>query len=662
MAIGREQLSAPPVTGSARTQERGITRRSVLLGLCLAGLLCAVTPYNDYVVENTFMAGNHFPVGAVAVLLLMSALNLVTQRLRGRPLLSARELGVVYILIMVTSGIPSSGLLRYLIPTLPTPHYFAGAGNQWERAIWGHIPDWLGVSGTPANWFFEGMPEGASVPWGAWWTPLSRWLILVGAVWLMMICLSALVRKQWADQERLAFPLVQFPLEVLRDTGRGPSAWFFGNRLVWLGASIVLLVHVINGVHAYYPSVPGVPTSTSMDSALADRPWAAAVPVRFNLYFSVIGFGYLLSSEVAAGFWFSVILMKAQAILLSLVGYEGTSAWGGAITEIGNREQMGALLMVAGMLLWFLRGTLASAFKRIFARAPGGDDGGEPLSYRFAALGLVAGMGITFAWLVWAGMTPVFAAAFLVFFLAICLVLTRIIAEAGLLMVQFSFKPVDYLLMLGGTTALGPANLTVLAFVDTVLTFDLRECLMPSVLNGFRMAEQSGVSTRRLSKVIGAAAVFALVVTIPVFLMTFYKLGAVVVDRNGTLTGLPREFFTELASRLETPSHPSGMEYLWMLVGAVAVAVTSWLRLTFVWWPIHPLGLVMGTSYATRNLWFSLFLGWLFRMLTVRYSGLRGYLRFRPLFMGIVMGDVLGALLWDIVGFVTKVGIMVTLD
>ena len=657
MAIDRQQAR----TG-AREGNRGITRRSVLLGFGMAGLLCAVTPYNDYVVENTFMAGNHFPVGAVAVLLLLSALNLAAQRLRGRSFLSARELGVVYILIMVTSGIPSSGLLRYLIPTLPTPYYFAGMGNQWERLIWGHIPPWLGVSGAPANWFFEGMPEGASLPWGAWWTPLSRWLILVGALWLMMICLSALVRKQWADQERLAFPLVQFPLEVLRDTGRGPSAWFFGNRLVWLGAGLVLLVHVINGLHAYYPSMPGIPTSGSMDSVLVDRPWAAAVPVRFNVYFSVIGFGYLLSSEVAAGFWFSMMLMKAQAVLLSLVGYEGTSAWGGAITEIGDREQMGALLMVAGMLLWSLRGALASAFRRIPVASPSGDDGGEPLSYRFAALGLTAALGIAFAWLVSAGMTPVLAGLFLVFFLAICLVLTRIIAEAGLLMVQFSFRPVDYLLMLGGTTALGPANLTVCAFVDTVLTFDLRECLMPSVLNGFRMAEQSGVSTRKLSRVIGGVLVFALAVTIPVFLMTFYKLGALVVDRNGTLTGLPREFFTELASRLETPSHPAGMEYLWLMVGAAAVAVTSWLRLAFLWWPIHPLGLVMGTSYATRYLWFSLFLGWLFRVVTVRYSGLRGYIRFRPVFMGIIMGDVLGALLWDIVGLVTRVGIMVTLD
>jgi len=660
--IGREELPTPAVTGSVPRRDRGITRRSLLLGFCLAGLLCAVTPYNDYVVENTFMAGNHFPVGAVAVLLLLSALNLALPRSGRRPFLSARELGVVYILIMVTSGIPSSGLLRYLIPTLPTLSYFSGAGNQWEKLIWGHTPLWLEVRGAPATWFFEGMPEGASLPWAAWWVPLSRWLILVGAVWLMMVCLSALVRKQWADRERLTFPLVQFPLEVLRDDGRGPSAWFFGNRLVWFGAGLVLLIHALNGLHVYYPSVPGIPTSASMDSALVDRPWAAAVPVRFNVYFSVIGFGYLLASEVAAGFWLSLILMKIQAVILAMLGYEGTSAWGGAITEIGDSEQMGALLMVAAILLWSLRGTLATAFRQLVRPSARGEDDEEPLSYRFAALGLLVGLGSAFGWLVSAGMSPMFAGLFVASFLAILLVLTRIIAEAGLLMVQFSFRPVDYLLLFGGTTALGPANLTLAAFVDTILTFDVREALMPSVLNGFRMAEQSGVSTRKLSRAIGAALVFALLVTIPVFLMTFYKLGAVVVDRNGTLTGLPREFFTELAARLENPSRPSGLHYISVLAGAAAVAVTSWLRLTFVWWPVHPLGLVMGTSYATRYLWFSLFLGWLPKVLTVRYSGLRGYVRFRPLFMGIIMGDVLGAVLWDIVGFVTKVGIMVTLD
>jgi len=47
----------------------GLTWRSVSLGLVLSGVLCALTPYNDYVLGNTYIAGNHFPMGAVFVLL-----------------------------------------------------------------------------------------------------------------------------------------------------------------------------------------------------------------------------------------------------------------------------------------------------------------------------------------------------------------------------------------------------------------------------------------------------------------------------------------------------------------------------------------------------------------------------------------------------------------
>jgi hypothetical protein len=52
----------------------------------------------------------------------------------------------------------------------------------------------------------------------------------------------------------------------------------------------------------------------------------------------------------------------------------------------------------------------------------------------------------------------------------------------------------------------------------------------------------------------------------------------------------------------------------------------------------------------------------LFKLLVIRYTGLRGYVQFRPLFMGIILGDILGAVLWIIVGWLTGVGIMVTVN
>jgi hypothetical protein len=264
-------------------------------------------------------------------------------------------------------------------------------------------------------------------------------------------------------------------------------------------------------------------------------------------------------------------------------------------------------------------------------------------------------------WLHAAGMTAPYIALFLIFFISICLVLTRIIAEAGMLMIQLSFAPTDYLLLFGGTTGLGPSNLTVLTYVDTALTFDLREFLMPSLLNGFRMSELSGISTRKLTPVMAGALLFVLIVAVPAFLLTCYLPGVLQVPNSGEIS-FTRDFFNLLGARLLTPEQPAAVQYIANVAGAVIVGLLAWLRVNFVWWPIHPLGFVMATSWSSLNLWFSLFLGWLFKLLTIRYGGLRGYVRFRPLFLGIIMGDVLGAVLWQIVGWFTKVGMMVTVN
>ena len=41
------------------------TLRSIIIGLLLVILFCAVIPYNDFYIEGTFLAGNHFPIGAM---------------------------------------------------------------------------------------------------------------------------------------------------------------------------------------------------------------------------------------------------------------------------------------------------------------------------------------------------------------------------------------------------------------------------------------------------------------------------------------------------------------------------------------------------------------------------------------------------------------------
>ncbi len=184
---------------------------------------------------------------------------------------------------------------------------------------------------------------------------------------------------------------------------------------------------------------------------------------------------------------------------------------------------------------------------------------------------------------------------------------------------------------------------------------------MPSVLNAFRMSELSGVSNRRLTPVMALSLFFVLIVAVPAFLLTFYLPGAVQVGNVNEIM-FTQDYFSQLAGRLQAPEQPALLRYVATAAGVVIVSILAWLRINFVWWPIHPLGFVMATSWASLNLWFSLFLGWLFKLLTIRYTGLRGYVQFRPLFLGVIMGDVLGAVLWQIVGWFTKVGMMVTVN
>jgi hypothetical protein len=656
----RDAGARPRLGLGART---GLTWRSLPLAFVLAAGLVAITPYNDYVLGNTYIAGNHFPVGAVFSLLVLSLLNFALYRARGRRLLTPREMAVVYIIIMVTSGIPSSGLLRYIIPSGTVPYYFANAGNRWNSLFWDYIPSWLAVSDhNAAFWFWEGLPAGAHIPWMPWVNMLSHWAIFFVALWLVMFSLSALVRKQWADRERLTFPLVQFPLEVLRDDEAGLPGSFFRNRLVWIGAAFVFVIHIVNGLHRHYPAVPEIPTFITTYNSFPDRPWNALHPVYIAFFFSAIGFGYLLSLEVAAGFWVSVIYMKVQGVILSAIGYEGGSAWGGTISDITVHQQMGGLLAMSAVLFWLLRGSLADAFRKAFSRAPEVDDRNEPLSYRTAVFGLLIGLVVSFGWLVAAGMTPIFAAVYLSFFLCIILVLTRIIAEAGMLMIHFSFGVTEGLMMVGGSTVLGPANLTALTFVDCGLGFDLREFLMPSVLNAFRLSDLTGVPARRTVPILWVALIVCVIVAVPAFLITCYLPGALQMGNIGELQYHPERFFGALANNLLTPVKPSALQYISMAAGALMVAGLAWLRINFVWWPIHPLGFVMATSWASLNLWFSLFLGWLFKLLTIHYGGLRGYRQIRPLFLGIILGDIMGSVLWNIVGFCTGVGFMVTVN
>src|SRR5690606_2314182 len=110
---------------------RALTWRSITIGMAGVAGLCLLTPYNDYVLWNSFLVGNSLPLGAVMLLFLLAALvNGPLSRWKPAWMLTRGELGIIMAMMLVGSSLPSSALMRYFPGTLILPFHLAGSSSE----------------------------------------------------------------------------------------------------------------------------------------------------------------------------------------------------------------------------------------------------------------------------------------------------------------------------------------------------------------------------------------------------------------------------------------------------------------------------------------------------------------------------------------------------
>ena len=167
--------------------------------------------------------GNHLPIAVVFVMLVfILSINVLLKKLKPGTELQGGELLIIWGMMIVASGIPSSGLMRYLVPLAVSPHYFATAENEWITLFHQHLPDWMVVKDPKAVfYFYEQLPDGDSIPWRAWLKPIVGWSAFVLIFYFVTICWTVLLRKQWVEHERFTFPIVQLPQEMFQPPSGG---------------------------------------------------------------------------------------------------------------------------------------------------------------------------------------------------------------------------------------------------------------------------------------------------------------------------------------------------------------------------------------------------------------------------------------------------------
>jgi hypothetical protein len=649
--------SAPRV---GRLRAMGATPRALLLGLLFTALVDFWIHYAELVMGggqgHTALAASAVPVGAFSVLFVLSGVNVLCRYVLPGLALSGAELLVVYSMITTSSVLSSSGQLHFLIPTVAAGWHYATADNAWAGTFHRFVPRWMGQQDPTA---LEGFYKGKTVPpWHLWAPQMGAWIGFLLALSFATLCIAALLRRQWVDRERLAFPTVALPVALMEQEERVP---LFRQPLFWLGAAVPFAFSVMNTAALNAPSVPLV--SLRDDRNLADQigmaPWNALNPLKVSFYPFIVGIAYLIPVDVTFSAWFFYLVTKAEAVFGAALNIDANmTASTKATFPFLGQQGAGAFLALTVVSLWLSRGYLREVLKTIF-REPGGiDDSDEPIPYRWAALGLLVSCAFLVGFCVAGGMQPIPALLLVVLTLAYMIAAARIRAETGNAWLWGPEVDVNTLMTRTfGTGLLTPQDMTVMAYTRSVFgNADMRCMAMPHQFDAFKMADSVGASRRRLFGAICVGTVFGLTASFCIALTVWHHFGAEAkTDAWRTFQG--RVPFDSLVAMLRNPVAPD-----WRGVGAVAFgfAVTAalmLLRTYFVWWPLHPIGYALANTNTMSSTWVPFLLAWLVKSLVLRYGGARMYRQLLPFFLGLIAGDLLGGGLTTLIGAFTGINV-----
>jgi len=641
----------------------GVTTRAILTALVLLVLVTLIGFYVEICWYKTYDFTGGVPATAPAVVLFtLTALS--GSRLLRRFGFTRRELLVIYAVLRVAGPLGSHGILFWMLPKSIVYYYAARAQPTWEQVLLPQVPTWFAPTDLRAvGDFFEGQSR---VPWSLWRTPLFAWsgflLCLFGATAGLVL----LLQRQWVISERLTFPLAQLPLEVARDSGEGGPARNSGlprSSLFWLGAGIVFAVSFLDGLSSRVPSVPAIPLGPTPIMYWQEvGPLAGLGEIDLVLTSWLIALSYLLPGDISFSCWFFWLVRLALSVISVTMGNPPRlpEEWYDSTFPAPMYQGLGATLALGLWALWIARRHLAHAMRVATGRGKGGGDAEEPLPYRWALIGIAACLCGLVLFCHLAGCRLVFAIAFVVVTAAFYLTWARLRAETGLGFVDIPLGVDSTLTLAVGTAALRPRELVTLIssrWAYTPFEGQSLDICTAGTLETMKIAESAHISPRRLTGAIAVGFVFSLCVGIFVLMNGFYHYGCLGMgfgNQWGAWTaGQTPGDARRLAEVLTNPGRPDVSGAIAVLSGAAATILLGVLRLRLWWWPLNPAGYLAANTWDMHWYYMPFFAGWAWRLLTVRYGGLRLYRRTMPLAIGMIMGDLLNSGLWVVVALAT---------
>lgn len=664
-------------SSGASPTHRTIRLRAVVTGIIMAVAICLITPVNNIYLRATPLGGGHFPLAPFVIFLVLGVgVSLVAKIFRSSLLFTGPELLIIWIQMVIGSGIAYTGFARTFLVNVTAPIHFNTPGNRWEEVLHPLIPPALtpgsreavellynGIAGGREMGWFEVL---TAIPWMAWMEPLILWGTFVLLSYLVMLFLINIISRQWIRNERMNFPLLKVPEMISNAVSDGKTGEFFFNRFLLAGLTVPLFIHLVNGLNLYFPSIPAIPTLFLAGPYFSDSGlFTGFHKLKIYFYPSFIGFAFLTSRQISFSFWLFFLAGCLLYGILNLLGYsipvsELGVTFGPTLARPEEMQMIGAYGVFFLFLVWLARLHLLDVVMQSLFLKKSVSDGSEWFDVRISFWGAVVGFGSIIWWYIHLGMAPVSAFLVVGAFFMIMLVATRIICQGGLAYFTLTAAPTDGMIALFGTKLFAGASGLLAGMSQKVLFVDLRESLLPSLLHG-RHLHQNRRPALLLFSGLAITIVASMVISILSMMTLCYRYGIreLQLDWTTRTTTTVYENIYRLVS-LDTAS--GSWVYIFAIAGTVAMIILVTCYHRFYWWPIHPIGYLTAYSSAMRILWVSFFIGWACNALCMRYGGIVLFKKLQYFFIGLIIGDFLMGGGWALIGLFTDVSYQVLPD
>ena len=585
----------------------------------------------------------------VFILLVLTVVNELVRRVFPKRALERGELLLIYMILTLATAVVGHDTIGVLLPMLTWPYRHSTTSNNWAHLIFPHLRSALFVTNAK---IYKGYYLGNDTIWRiayvrAWLPVVLIWTAFLGTLLFVMLNTNVILRKQWTDNERLTYPIVQVPLQITSDTAFQHDG-LFRNRLFWIGFLLAATMDIVNSLNYYYPKIPTILTPgfgqsySDISVYFTHKPWDALGWTPISFYPFVIGLGMFMPLDFLFSIWFFYWFWKMQHVISAAMAWDTTPDF-----PYVENQSFGAYLSFCIYSIYLSRGYISEVIKRVCGKPSKVDDANEPVPYRTAVIRIFAGLLALFCFTIYLGMTWWIIILFFLMYFALSLAITRMRAELGTPIHDLHFAgPGDVMVRVAGSKSFTPDTLTAFSLYFW-FTRAYRGHPMPIQLEAFKVAEQTRTQYRQWYNamlVMGTVAVF---IGFWAMLYIMYIYGA---EAKSAFT-FGAEPYDTLQGWLSDPSRGNYGQFLAIVMGLSFAAFLQFMRTRFPWWPFHPLAYAVSSSWEINLVWMPLFIAWILKSLILRYGGRGGFQKALPFFIGLMLGQfVIGSMLniWGI--------------